>query len=45
MAGTYNRAKHLTEVRRAFDMWAEHLLAIVNGAEPVVVPMKRKAKP
>ena len=44
VAGTYNRAKHLGEVRKAMDMWAERLLAIVDGAEPVVLPMKRKTR-
>jgi integrase len=41
VAGIYNRATYDREKRQALDLWAEHLLAVVDGRKAVVVPMKR----
>ena len=41
VAGIYNKATYEPEKRTALDRWAEHLLAIVEGRETVVVPLKR----
>ncbi|SKA11203.1 tyrosine-type recombinase/integrase [Consotaella salsifontis] len=43
VAGVYNRARYEPEKRRALDMWAEHLEAIISKRESVVVPMKAEA--
>lgn len=40
VAGVYNRAAYDNEKRRALDMWAEHLDAIVNERTALVVPLK-----
>jgi integrase len=44
VAGVYNRAKYETEKRRALEMWAEHLGAIVLDRSPKVVPLRSGAK-
>jgi integrase len=41
IAGIYNRATYDKEKREALNLWAEHLLAIVEDRAAVVVPMKR----
>jgi len=41
VAGIYNRASYEREKREALNLWAEHLLAVVEGRKPVVVPLKR----
>jgi integrase len=41
VAGIYNRATYDREKRDALNLWAGHLLAIVEGREPVVLPPKR----
>jgi integrase len=41
VAGIYNRASYEPEKRRALEIWAEHLLAIVEGRAAAVVPLKR----
>jgi len=41
VAGTYNRASYDKEKREALNVWAEHVMALVEGREAVVVPMKR----
>jgi integrase len=41
VAGIYNRATYDREKREALSLWAEHLLAIIEGRKAVVVPMKR----
>ena len=41
VAGIYNRATYDREKRQALDLWAEHLLAVVDGRKAVVVPMRR----
>lgn len=39
VAGVYNRSKYEPEKRRAFDMWAERLLSIVEDRDSVIVPL------
>ncbi len=41
VAGIYNRATYDKEKREALNLWAEHLLAIIEGRKAVVVLMKR----
>jgi integrase len=41
VAGVYNRATYDMEKRDALNLWAEHLLAVVEGRKAVVVPLKR----
>ena len=41
VAGIYNRATYDKEKREALNLWAEHLLVIIEGRKAVVVPMKR----
>jgi integrase len=41
VAGIYNRATYDKEKREALNLWAEHVMALVEGREAVVVPMKR----
>jgi integrase len=41
VAGIYNRATYDREKRQALDLWAEHLLAVVEGRAATVVPLKR----
>ncbi len=41
VAGIYNRSTYDREKRIALDMWADHLMAVVEGREPNVTPLKR----
>jgi integrase len=41
IAGVYNRATHHKEKREALNLWAEHIIALVEGRAAVVVPLKR----
>jgi hypothetical protein len=41
VAGIYNRARYDKEKRAALDLWAEHVMALVEGRKAVVVPMRR----
>jgi len=41
VAGIYNRATYDKEKREALNLWAEHIMALVEGRKAVVVPMKR----
>jgi integrase len=43
VAGIYNRAAYDKEKREALNLWAEHVMASVEGRTAVVVPMKRGA--
>ena len=43
VAGIYNRAAYEPEKRAALDRWAEHLMAIIEGRESKVVPLRREA--
>jgi integrase len=39
--GVYNRNSYAREMATALDLWAEHLMAIVEGREAAVVPLHR----
>jgi integrase len=41
VAGIYNRASYDREKREALNLWAEHVLSIVEGRASVVIPLKR----
>jgi hypothetical protein len=43
VAGIYNRASYEREKAVALDLWAEHLLALVEGRKSTVVPLHRQA--
>jgi len=43
VAGIYNRATYDKEKREALNLWAEHLLAIIEGRKAVVVPLVKRA--
>jgi hypothetical protein len=40
VAGTYNRSRYAHQKRQALDLWAAHLLAIVDGRESNVTPLR-----
>jgi integrase len=41
VAGIYNRAGYAKEKREALALWAEHLMALVEGRKAVILPIKR----
>jgi integrase len=41
VAGIYNRATYDKEKREALNLWAEHVMATVEGRTATVVPLKR----
>jgi integrase len=41
VAGIYNRACYDREKREALNLWAEHVLAVVEGRAAKVLPLKR----
>ncbi|MGC1236104.1 MAG: tyrosine-type recombinase/integrase [Xanthobacteraceae bacterium] len=41
VAGIYNRATYDKEKREALNLWAEHVMATVEGRAATVVPLKR----
>jgi hypothetical protein len=41
VAGIYNKAAYEPEKRTALERWAAHLLAIVEGHESNVTPLRR----
>jgi integrase len=43
VAGTYNRSTYAREKKAALDLWADRLLAIVEGRASNVTPLKRDA--
>lgn len=43
VAQVYNRSTYEREKRQALDLWAAHLLAIVQGRENNVMPLRREA--
>jgi integrase len=43
VAGIYNRATYAREMAGALDLWAEHLAAIVEDREAMIVPPHRQA--
>jgi len=40
VAGVYNRAIYTAEKRQALDLWAEHVVALVEGRESNIVPLR-----
>jgi len=43
VAGIYNGSSYSAEVKTALDRWAEHLMAIVEGRDSNVMPLRREA--
>jgi integrase len=43
VSGIYNRNPYEPEKRRALDLWAEHVMALVEGRESTVTPLRRPA--
>jgi integrase len=41
VAGIYNRSSYEREKQQALDLWAEHLIAVVEGREINVTPLRR----
>jgi integrase len=41
VAGIYNRASYAAEKRQTLDLWAEHVLALAEGREANIVPLRR----
>jgi hypothetical protein len=37
----YNRSTYAAEKRQALDLWAEYVLALAEGREANVVPLRR----
>jgi integrase len=44
VAGVYNKAAYLNEKRQALELWAAHVLALVNGTASNVIPLTRGQK-
>ena len=42
IAGVYNRALYRAEKQAALERWAEHVLALVEGCRPKVVPLRSR---
>jgi integrase len=42
VAGVYNRATYDREKREALNLWAERVMALIEGRKSVIVPMKRR---
>ena len=43
VAATYNRYEYSTEKRAALNLWADHVVTIVEGRESKIVPLARGA--
>jgi integrase len=43
VAGIYNRATYDKEKREALNLWAEHLVAVIEGRKAIVVPMRGRS--
>jgi integrase len=43
VAGTYNRSTYSSEKRQAVDLWADRLMAIVEGRDSNITPMRGRA--
>jgi hypothetical protein len=44
VAGVYNHATYLKEKTAALRIWADHIMAAVEGRERNVVPLQRAAE-
>jgi integrase len=40
VAGIYNRASYAREIAAALQLWAEHLMAVVEGRKSKIVPLR-----
>jgi integrase len=40
VAGVYNRSTYSAEKRRALDLWADHVAAVVEGRQSNIVPLR-----
>jgi integrase len=43
VAGTYNRSTYSSEKRQALDLWADRLMAIVEGRDSNITPIRGRA--
>jgi integrase len=43
VAGTYNRSTYASEKKAALDLWADRLIAIVEGRKSNITPLRREA--
>jgi integrase len=43
VAGIYNRSAYEPEKRKALDLWADHVIAVIEGRKSKVTPMRRPA--
>jgi integrase len=43
VAAIYNRSSYDREKRQALNLWAEHLLALVEDRQAIVMPLRREA--
>lgn len=43
VAGVYNRATYAAEKRTALTLWAAHVMSLVDGERPTVVPLRPAA--
>ncbi len=43
VAGHYNRSAYAPEKRQAMDRWADHVMALTNGSQSNVVPLRAGA--
>jgi hypothetical protein len=43
VAGVYNRATYAAEKRTALTLWAAHIMSLVDGDRPLVVPLRPAA--
>jgi integrase len=41
VAGIYNTATYRNERRRALELWADHLMAVLENRERIVVPLRK----
>jgi hypothetical protein len=44
VAGVYNRATYTPEKERAFDLWADYVINVVEGQASKVVPLRLSAQ-
>ena len=40
IAGIYNRAVYMPQMKRALAMWADHVASIVDGSVRKIVPLR-----
>ena len=42
VAGIYNRAIYAAEKAQAFDLWADHIAAVVEGRKSRITPVRQE---